>query len=268
MTFRYIPADQPAIWMEFVPARENTASPAKKDNRLTERMVHSGMNNETVSAKTEEMQVEEQVSTVVENIFENGVSEEGVSENTAGPHISSVEHRSQLAECEYQRDCISVGKEQTDRLSDDFFDSLILMTTTDRGRDAVVVGLRKSADQSGSPVDCIVSEHGSNNLPKECCVVAGPVWNDRLRCQGTAWLYRSTLATSSGDLVPPLKTKTGPRWSERAISSQRSSNLNDDSKGRAASRDSRLRGNGVVEPGKGVMEIGTDVMPQRHHVTS
>jgi len=138
MTLSYTPAGCPAIWMQFTPAEE--------DNCEIEGMVHTGMANETIC-------VGEEVSTEAENISENGVSEKG-----AGPHIRSVERASQLrtsrlAECEYQRDCISVGKEQADGLSDNYFDSLNLATTTGRSRDAVVVGLRLRADQLGSRND-------------------------------------------------------------------------------------------------------------------
>jgi len=266
MTFSCVPADQPVIWMQFVPAREDTASPAANEKVTSEGMVHFDMARETPCVETTELQAREEVSTLTEKS----------SAKTAGPHISSVDRESQmrgsrLAECEYHRDCISVGKRQADRLSGDTFDSLILATTTGCGRDAVVVGMRTSAGQFGSPVDCLTVFSGTNNLPKEFCLVAGRAWNERLRCPKTAWLYCPSPAADSDELGPPPMTRIGPRRSDRVTSSQRSSNLNDDSKGRAASLDSRLRGAASLDSrlrGNGVMKIGNGVMTQRHNVTA
>ena len=161
MTFNYTPADRPAIWMEFVPAGGEKFAP--------ERMVHLDMTGETRGVNAEEKQADEEVPTVAEDS----------SENTAGPHILPVDRASQLTECEYHQDCIPVGKRRAVQLP---ADSLNLTTTTGRGRDAAVVEMRMSADQVGSPADCIVLKCNANSLPKKFSVMAEGSKNDRLRC--------------------------------------------------------------------------------------
>jgi len=209
MTFSYVPADRPPVWMQFVPARENTARPAE-DAVITEGMVHADM-TERKSA-----QVPEQPPVEIESS-----AAEAAREEVAGVHILSVDQpsqmrtsqlrMSQLAECEYQQDCVPLGKEQAMQMP---VDSIFLTTTTGRGRDAAVVEMRLSADQSGSPVDCAALILDASNLPKEFCVVASLPDGKRLsekQCRN------DSLCHPKIDRLPSSQAKSGERYSCRAV---------------------------------------------------
>jgi len=254
MTFSYVPADQPAVWMKFVPARENTALPLEEGNLAIEGMVHTGMANETTYVVAEEKRAEEQVSTVAENISGNGVSEDA-AENAAGVHISSVDRklqlrRSQLAKREYHRDSIRMRKGRTvlsslvrrlntaqeaaqeknveralrkmcgPRLGLPSDVSKVIATTRGRCTDETAVDASMNVDPAGSQM-------------KSSRVASLPLWkycrNPRLRCPKIHWLYCPSPAAGSDYLSLLQMTRSGTRRPDRAASSQMSSNIQFDS---------------------------------------
>jgi len=236
MSFRYVPADRPAIWMEFVPARENAAPAVEEENVVT----GADRNGETPSVAVEELQAEEE---------------------DAGVHISSVDRKSQrrgsqLAKREYQRDSIRMGKgramlsslvwrlniaetvaqeknvERAVRqmcgsylgLSSD--GSEVVAKTRSRCTDETVVDARVNVDLAGSQI----KSSRVARRPRWRC----PLWkgcrNHRLRCPKIDWLYCPSPAADSDYLsLPQMMTSTRTRRQQQVISSQLSSNIQFDS---------------------------------------
>jgi len=239
MSFNYVPADRPAIWLEFVPAREDTAST----------VVCVDVNCETPSVEAVEFQPEEEVSTVAEDI-----SAGGVSDNTAGPHIRSVDRKSQLrgsqlAKREYQRDSIRMGKGRT------VLSSLVRRLNT--AQDAAQVknveravrkmcGPRLGLSSDGSEVIAKTRGRCTDETAVDARVnvdlvgsrikssrVASPLWkncrNHRLRCPKIDWLYCPSPAADSDYLSLSRTTRTRTRRQQQVTSSQMSSNFQVDS---------------------------------------
>jgi len=239
MVFSYVPADAPAIWLRFTPAKDLTAG-----------AVHTETTSETTCVETEEIQTEEEVSTEAEK----------TNEIAAGPHILSVDQGSQLrgsqlAGREYHRDSIrmrkgramlsslvrrlnSVGQIAQEKnveraarkmcgsnLGLSSAGSEVIAKTRGRCTDETVVDASVNVDQLGSRIK-------SSRVPSRP-LWRRPLWkgcrNPRLRCPKIHWLYCPSSATGSDYLSLPQMTRTRTRRLDRAASSQLSSKFTFDS---------------------------------------
>jgi len=238
MTFSYVPADRPPVWMQFVPARENTARPVE-DAATTERMVHVDM------AERKSAQVPEQLPVEIES-----PAVEAAHEEVAGVHISSVEQISPLTNCQHQRSSdlwssgslTSVVPARTGDVEEKSFisnviervapdrcrpslgrlfeshEEIALMTTTGHCRDVVVVEPSLRAGQRGSWNDCLMPPvRGFDRLlrpnlsdrPKMSSAVESKCRNDQpSRPLISCFLWRDSLATVHQGVVK--RGTTGP----------------------------------------------------------